>query len=161
MADVANMHRDMVVYVTRHSPQSLVAEVDIASCGRAYVTDAERGVMGYRPGAVKLVTNLCVFGLDPETRELVVVETFSDVSRDQIVEATGFPPRFAPDCGETPPVAPETLEILRERIDPLGLRRLEFVGWRERGALLDEIIAGDRELVAFLADRAGGKRRAG
>jgi glutaconate CoA-transferase, subunit A len=161
MADVANMHRDMVVYVTRHSPQSLVAEVDIASCGRAYVTDAERAAMGYRPGVVRLVTNLCVFALDPETRELVVVETFPDVSRDQIVEATAFTPRFAPDCAETPPVAPEILEVLRERIDPLGLRRLEFVGSRERGALLDEIIAGDRELVAFLAERANGKRRAG
>ncbi len=49
----------------------------------------------------------------------------------------------------------ETLDILRERIDPLGLRRLEFVGSRQRGALLDEIVAADRDLVAVLAERSG------
>ncbi|MEQ8699244.1 MAG: CoA-transferase [Bauldia litoralis] len=153
MADVANMHRDYVIYVTGHRPLSLVDAVDIASCGRAYVTDAERAAQGYRPGAVKLITDLCVFALDSESRELVVVETFPGVTRERIVEATGFPVVFAPDCQEISPVPAETLEILRERIDPLGLRRLEFVGSRNRGGLLDEIVALDRDLVAFLAVR--------
>ena len=38
---------------------------------------------------------------------------------------------------------PEELRVLREEIDPLGIRRLEFVGAQERGALLDEILARD------------------
>ena len=37
------------------------------------------------------------------------------------------------------------------RIDPLGHRRLEFLGARERGALIAEILAADRALVERLA----------
>lgn len=150
MADVANMHRDYVLYVTRHSPLALVKEVDIASCGRAYVTDDERRARGYRPGRGRLITDLCVFGLDPGTRELVVIEVFPGVTRARITEATGFPVRFAADCVELPQPDREVLQVLRERIDPFGLRRLEFVGARDRGALLDEIIANDRTFVAGL-----------
>ena len=100
MADVANMHRNYIVYVTRHSPLSLVQHVDHASCGRAYVTDAERELHGYRPGTVKLITDLCVFVLDPESRELIVTELMPGITPDRIREATGFPVRFAADCPE-------------------------------------------------------------
>ncbi|MCB1495090.1 MAG: CoA-transferase [Bauldia sp.] len=161
MADVANMHGNYVIYVTRHAPLSLVAAVDIASCGRAYLTPEEREARGYRPGAVKLITDLCVFELDEVSRELVVTEMFPGVTRDQVAGATGFPAVFAADCCEVPPPGPEILEVLRERIDPLGLRRLEFVGSRQRGGLLDEVIALDRELVAFLADGVETERKAG
>lgn len=154
MADVANMHKNYMVYVTRHSPLSLVETVDIVSCGRGYVTDDERRAQGYRPGAVKLITNLCVFELDPETRELLVAEIRPGVSPAEIVEATGFAVRFADDCREMARVPPDILKVLRETIDPLGLRRLEFVGSRDRGALLDEIIGRDRDLIATLAANA-------
>jgi glutaconate CoA-transferase subunit A len=39
------------------------------------------------------------------------------------------------------------LAVLRDRIDPLGLRRLEFVSARERGELIAEILAADRAAV--------------
>ena len=154
MADVGNMHRDCILYVTRHSPLSLVASVAEASSARAYVTDDERRAHGYRPGAVKLITDLCVFAFLPGERHFTVVETMPGVTRERIVEATGFPVRFAADCREVPLPVAETLAILRERVDPLGLRRLEFVGSRDRGALLDEIIARDREVVAWLRGRS-------
>jgi len=150
MADVANMHRDYVLYVTRHTPLALVPEVEIASSGRAYVGDADRRAHGYRPGKVRLVTDLCVFALDPESGELIVVETFPGVTRAGIVEATGFPVRFAANCIELPAPNRDLLRVLRERIDSFGLRRLEFIGARERSALLDEIIAKDRAFVAAL-----------
>jgi glutaconate CoA-transferase, subunit A len=164
MADVANMHRDCVLYVTRHTPLALVPEVEIASSGRAYVGDAERRARGYRPGRVRLITDLCVFGLDPESRELVVIETFPGVTPARIAEATGFPVRFAAGCVELPDPDRDLLRVLRERIDPFGLRRLEFVGARDRGALLDEIIAKDRAFVAELCraeatTRQGGRDR--
>jgi len=152
MADVANMHQNYVIYVTRHSPLSLVAEVDSASCGRAYVTDEERKSRGYRPGKTKLITDLCVFALDPETREFVVTETMPGVTRARITEATGWPAKFSPDCAEIPAPDLDLLTVLREQIDPLGLRRLEFVASRERSALLDEIIEADRELVDKLLE---------
>ena len=147
MADVSNMHRDYAIYVTRHSPLALVERVDFASSGRGLLTDAERDAAGYRPGRAQIFTDLCVFRLDPQTRRLVVSELLPGVSRQRVAEATGFAVEFAPDCHELAPPAGDLLDILRRQIDPLGLRRLEFVGARERGGLIAEILAADRRLI--------------
>ena len=147
MADVANMHRDYLLYITRHSVQSVVDEVEIASSARGLLTRAERAPHGYRTGRALVITDLCVFELDPSTRELVVVETMPGVTRNQIRDATGFVVKFDAGCRETALPSAETLEILRDRIDPLGLRRLEFVSAKERAALIAEILAADRGAV--------------
>ena len=153
MADVANMHRDYVLYVTRHSPLSLVAEVDFASSGRGLIRLEERAAHGYRTGRAMLFTDLCVFRLDQTTKELVVVELMPGVTHERVSEATGFSVRFDQNCREVAAPDRETLDILRRRIDPLGLRRLEFVGSRDRGALIAEILAADRAIVEALANR--------
>jgi glutaconate CoA-transferase subunit A len=147
MADVANMHRDYLLYITRHSPQSIVDEVEIASSARGLLTEAEREPHGYRTGRALVVTDLCVFQLDSSRRKLVVVETMPGVTHDQIRNATGFAVKFDAGCRETALPSAETLAILRNRIDPLGLRRLEFVSAKERGALIAEILAADRAAV--------------
>jgi glutaconate CoA-transferase subunit A len=147
MADVANMHRDYLLYITRHSTLSIVDEVEIASSARGLLTEAERAPRGYRTGRALVITDLCVFQLDPSTRELVIVETLPGVTREQIRDATGFAVKFDPGCRETALPSAETLDILRNRIDPLGLRRLEFVSAKERGELIAEILAADRVAV--------------
>jgi len=81
------------------------------------------------------------------------------VTADQITAATGFIPRFAPDCPEIAPPDAATLALLRDRIDPLGLRRLEFVPARDRAALLSDIIARDRAGMATLVARADDRTR--
>lgn len=150
MADVANMHRDYALYVPRHSPLSLVETVDIASFARGLLTGADRAPHGYRTGDALVFTDLCVFRLDPASGELVVIETMPGVTRAQVAESTGFAVVFAPDCGVPPPPPPDVLDVLRHRIDPLGLRRLEFVGARERGALIADILRQDRDIIERL-----------
>lgn len=147
MADVANMHRDYLLYITRHSVQSVVDEVEIASSARGLLTKSEREPYGYRTGRALVITDLCVFELDPSTRGLVVIETMPGVTRDRIRDATGFAVSFSADCRETALPSAEMLAILRDRIDPLGLRRLEFVSAKERGALIAEILRADRAAV--------------
>ena len=156
MADVANMHRDYLLYITRHSVQSVVDEVEIASSARGLLIEAERAPHGYRTGRALVITDLCVFELDPSTRELVVLEIMPGVTRDQVRDATGFAVKFDADCRETALPSSETLAILRGQIDPLGLRRLEFVSARERGELIAEILAADRAAVErCIAAQAG------
>jgi glutaconate CoA-transferase subunit A len=143
MADVANMHAHSVLYITRHAPQSVVEQVAFASSARG-LTGAARTNAGYRPGRVLVLTNLCLFELDEGTGDLTVTERLPGVTQDEITTATGFAPRFAPDCAEMAAPDAATLTLLRDRIDPLGLRRLEFVPARDRAALLADIIARDR-----------------
>ncbi|RWM30847.1 CoA-transferase [Mesorhizobium sp.] len=150
MADVANMHRDYLLYVPRHSVQSLVDEVEIASSARGLLTPDEREPMGYRTGKALVLTDLCVFRLDQASRELTVIETMPGVTRQQIRDATGFAVTFDVGCREMPVPSDDTLAALRNRVDPLGLRRLEFVSAKERGALIAEILAADRAMVERL-----------
>ena len=152
MADVANMHRDYALYVTRHSPLAFVESVDVASSGRGLANPAARAKAGYRSGRALVFSDLCVFRLAPETGLLEVAELMPGVTRAAVEAATGFAATFAGDCGSVALPDAEALEWLRHSIDPLGLRRLEFVAARERGALLASIIAADRALI----DRLGG-----
>ena len=148
MSDVANMHKNYVVYVPRHSRMALVERVETVSSARGLISAEERQRAGYQPGDVWLVTNLCLFRYDEAHGQFVVAETMPGVSRETIVAETGFKVIFADDCREMDPPTSRELSVLRQQIDPLGIRRLEFVGARDRGALLDEILARDLEGTA-------------
>lgn len=150
MSDVANMHRHYLVYVPRHGKASLVESVEMVSSARGLITAADREAAGYRPGHIYLVTNLCVFRYDESEAQFAVIETLPGVARDTIIAETGFKVIFAADCAEMAAPTAEELRVLREEIDPLGIRRLEFVSARDRGALLNEILARDREGTAAI-----------
>jgi glutaconate CoA-transferase subunit A len=154
MADVANMHQHSLLYVTRHSPLALVESVDISSAGRGLLTDEERLAAGLRPGVVKVVTNLCIFELHHESRELQLVSLHPSVEIADVERETGFAVVRSPSLARTEPPSTAELELIASEIDPLGIRRLEFVPARERAALLEEIIAAEEHLVIELAGSA-------
>jgi len=151
MADVANMHQHFLLYVTRHSPLALVDRVDVASAGRALLTDEERADAGLRPGHVKVVTNLCVFELDHPSRELRLVSLHPGVELADVERETGFEVVASPDLERTVRPSSDELELLASEIDPLGIRHLEFVPARERGAFLADIVAAEERLVGELS----------
>jgi glutaconate CoA-transferase subunit A len=138
------MHRHFLLYVPRHSPLALVADVEVASASRALVTDIERIRAGYRPGVVKLVTNLGVFELDHESRQLELVGLHHGVSLEALQRETGFEVIVSDRCVSLAPPTDEELEVLRTEVDPLGLCRLEFVPAAQRAGLLAEVIASEQ-----------------
>jgi glutaconate CoA-transferase subunit A len=170
MADVANMHRHFLLYLTRQSPLSLVKRVDYISAARGLFTPAERLAAGYQPGEVKLVTNLGVFEMDPSARELVLVSIHPGHTVEEVQAATGFPLRRSPDLAQTPRPTREELSLIRREVDPLGMRRLEFVAGKERGPLLAALIGGEEAAIADMiagrgpqvtGDMNGGRNAAG
>ena len=154
MADVANMHQHFLLYVTRHSPLALVESVDVSSAGRGLLTDEERRAAGLRPGVVKVVTNLCIFELDHVSRELQLVSLHPGVEIADVERETGFAFVRSPSLSRTEPPSAAELELIASEIDPLGIRHLEFVPARERGAFLEEIITAEERLVIELAGSA-------
>ncbi len=150
MADVADLHQNFVLYLTRHSPLTLVESVERASAARSLHDGSARRAAGLRPGRVQLVTNLGVFGYDQGLGELVLESLHPGVGLDELRAATGFDPAVSPSLRTTPAPDPEVLRVLREEVDPLGIRRLEMAPARERGDLLAQCIAAE----AALADRA-------
>jgi len=66
------------------------------------------------------------------------------VAISHIQAKTGFPLLIAPEVTETPPPTFEELQLLREEIDPLGIRRLELLSGAERRMLLHQIITQEK-----------------
>lgn len=65
-------------------------------------------------GPTKLITDLCVFEPDAETKEMTVVSIHPGVTREQIQENTGWPVRYAKDVAETPAPTADELGVLRD-----------------------------------------------
>lgn len=151
MADVANLHQNFLMYIPRHSPLTFVEEVQIASAARGLITDDERQAVGLQAGYTRIVTNLCIFELNKETGLLEVVSIHPGISEDELVKSTGFEIIKAKDFHITAPPTPEELQLIRSEIDPLGIRRLEFIASSERTQLIDEILTYEetalRELI--------------
>jgi glutaconate CoA-transferase subunit A len=59
---------------------------------------------------------------------------------EKIRAKTGFPLDIAPELHETEPPTVEEVRLLREVIDPLGIRRLETLGGAARKRALREIL---------------------
>jgi glutaconate CoA-transferase subunit A len=147
MADVADLHRDFILYLTRQSPLSFVDSVDRVSASRSLHLSDERLRAGLVPGETALITNLGVFHFDVDEREFVLVSVHPGVTMEQIADATGFELTISPGLSVTESPPSDVLRILREEVDPLGIRRLEFVAAQDRQLLLDECIAAERELI--------------
>ncbi len=147
MADVADLHQNFVLYLTRQSPLSLVDAVERVSAMRGLGDAAARTAAGLRPGSVRLVTNLAEYLFDPALGELVLVSLHPGVSQDDVAAASGFVPARAEPVPvtATPPAA--VLELLRREVDPLGIRRLEFVPAKQRRQSLDACIAAEHAVI--------------
>ncbi|HEX4657556.1 MAG TPA: CoA-transferase [Streptosporangiaceae bacterium] len=147
MADVADLHQNFILYLTRHSALALVDSVERVSAARSLFDPAARLRAGLRPGVVRLITNLGVFAYSDMRGELVLQSLHPGVSLAELRESTGFEPAVAEDLTITARPSPVMLRVLREQIDPLGIRRLEFAPAKERSELLAACIAAEQDLI--------------
>jgi len=65
-------------------------------------------------GPTRLVTDLCVFEPDPDTKEMIVTSIHPGVTRAQIEANTGWRVRYANAVAETPVPRADELAALRE-----------------------------------------------
>lgn len=147
MADVANLHANFVLYLARHSRRTLVDTVELVSARREFNDGAVRERLGLQPGVVRLITNLAVFELAPEHERLTLTQLHPGVTLEAVREQTGFDLTVADELQETEPPTASELSVLRQEIDPLGIRRLDFVPAAERGTLIRELLAAERNAL--------------
>jgi glutaconate CoA-transferase subunit A len=136
MADVANLHAEFLLYLPRQSARNMVERVSVRSAAR---------VVG---GVTAVLTDLGRFALDHDAGELVLTHVHPGVELDELRARTGWALRVAPDLRETEPPTAAELTALRERVDPLGVRRLDFAAAADRGPLIDELLDREERIVA-------------
>jgi acyl CoA:acetate/3-ketoacid CoA transferase beta subunit len=151
--DVTTFIDDIHLYVPRHSRLTFVAKLDFVSG------------LGHHParrlgsGPRYLVTDLGQFDFKGGTASqprLRLISCHPGVDVEKIQAHTGFPLDIAPEVEQTPLPAPAELRLLREEIDPLGIRKLEALSGSARRQLLHEIIA--REIHSGSIERESSQR---
>ncbi|MGD9124607.1 MAG: CoA-transferase [Desulfarculaceae bacterium] len=141
--DASNFNEHLSLYVPRHSPRVLVKTIDFRT-GLGYGGDSQdrRAWPVVEAGPNLILTDLCVFDFHQGNARLASLHPGVDL--EQVESLTGFEFSVASPLPRTEAPTPEELALIREEVDPLGIRRLEFMGARERSAALREILAQER-----------------
>ncbi len=106
-------------WVPKHAPRVLVDAVDFVS-GVGY----DRAV-GRFHDVFRVVTNLAVLDFDTPDRAMRVASVHPGVTVEQVQAETGFPLVVPADLPVTREPTDEELKLLREVIDPNGVREKE------------------------------------
>ncbi|GHE22222.1 CoA-transferase subunit beta [Halomonas urumqiensis] len=107
------------VFITlKHSKRAFVKDVDfVTTLGFGRDGKGRDGVPNIGRGPTRVITDLCVMKPDPQSKELVVASLHPGVTRNDVIEATGWDVRFADSLDSTPEPSAHELEILRELKD--------------------------------------------
>jgi acyl CoA:acetate/3-ketoacid CoA transferase beta subunit len=130
--DVSVFMLNTYLYVPRHSRVTFVEQVDFVS-GLGHVSHRTRA-----GGPRYLVTDLGQF--DFEGGRMRSISLHPGVTPDRVQAKTGFALEMAPNIRETVPPDAGEIELLRNVIDPLGIRRLEFLSGPKRRQMLRAIL---------------------
>lgn len=123
------------LYVPRHSKVTFVPRLDFVS-GLGHDPRRRAG-----SGPVYLVSDLGQF--DFVHGELRLTHLHPGVTIERVQSKTSFPLALADHLEVSKPPSEHELAVLRQEVDPLGLRRLELLGGSERRAVLREIILAE------------------
>lgn len=138
--DVTTFIDDIFLYVPRHSRVTFVSKLDyISGLGHH---PARR----YGSGPRYLVSDLGQFdfgGGTPEQPRMRLTSYHPGVDVAYIQAHTGFPLDVDEKVHQTPLPTLDELRLLRQEIDPLGIRKLEALSGAERRQLLHQIIASE------------------
>jgi glutaconate CoA-transferase, subunit A len=151
MADVANLHKNFVLYLTRHSPERFAASVKFCTAARGLAGDDERRRAGLQPGHVRLLTNLGIFELDQDEGRFRLMSIHPGVSVEHIREQTGGELLVQEPLPVTPMPTAEYLLLIRQEIDPFGLRRLEFTSGQTRKEILTSILDAEESTIRLVS----------
>jgi acyl CoA:acetate/3-ketoacid CoA transferase beta subunit len=130
--DVTVNYSHIDLYVPRHSRVIFVEKLDFVS-GMGHVQHRKRG-----HGPNYLVSDLGQF--DWANGQMRLTSRHPGVRVEQIQKKTGFQLEITPDVPETPAPSQEEIHLLRNVIDPLGVRKLEMLGGSARKDLLRQIL---------------------
>jgi len=130
--DVTTFIHKIYLYVPHHSKVTFVSQLDVRS-GLGHAMERRLG-----SGPIYLISDLGQF--DFLNGRLRLTSLHPGINESHVQARTGFDLEIAPDIHETPHPTSKELHLLREVIDPLGIRRLELISGNARRALISEIL---------------------
>ena len=144
--DVTTFIDNIYLYVPRHSRVTFVPRLDFLS-GLGHHPARTHGA-----GPRYLVSDLGQFDFAPlgnahdhPVKCMRLISCHRGVSIERIKNKTGFELEILREVGETEAPSEEELRLLREVIDPLGIRKLELMSGAERRVGLRRIFSQEMD----------------
>lgn len=104
------------VYITMtHNKRAFVEQLDfVTSLGYGRGGEDRARLGASTKGPARILTDLCVFEPDPQTKEMTVTAMHPGVTREQIQQNTAWPVLFAPQVAISPAPTSVELSVLRD-----------------------------------------------
>ena len=136
--------RGSFLYTPRHDTRTFVPTEKIDFISGVGFPDGKNSICG-GSGPQCVITNLAYLDFDEKSKKMRLSSLHPGIDVDSVKKSTGFELEIRKDLKETKPPTVKELNLLREKVDPLSIRKLEVLSGKEREELLDEII--QKELI--------------
>lgn len=106
--------------ITPQDPRRFTEKIDFITSPGYLTGPGAREAAGLPPGCgpYKVITNLCVIGFDDQTKRMKVESMHPGITREAIIENTGFELLWAEDLALSEAPTNDELKCLREEVDP-------------------------------------------
>lgn len=138
--DVTVFEEDVLLYIPRHGRHTFVEKLDFCS-GLGHSSQRR-----YGRGPQYLITDLGEFDFGGENGRMRLRARHPGVKLRRIQAKTGFALEIPATLPETTPPTAAELKLLRELIDPLGVRTLETLRGAQRRVKCELILKAERAL---------------
>jgi glutaconate CoA-transferase subunit B len=127
LADMGSIGKKLYYWNPNHSTRSMVEKVDFISAAGYLDGGDARERLGLEGGPQLVVSNLAVMDFHPDSRRMRLKSVHPGISVEQVQSATGF--QLLLPQGPVPETRAPTaaqVRLIRESIDPDGMRKREF-----------------------------------
>ncbi len=131
--------RGSFLYTPRHDKRTFVPTEDLYFISGVGFPDGRPSICGGL-GPQCVITNLGYLDFEEKSKCMRISTVHPGIDIKTVKDSTGFDLIIPEKLKETKPPTMKELKLLREKVDPLRIRKLEVLSGREREELLDEII---------------------
>ncbi len=131
--------RGSFLYIPRHDTRTFVPTDKLFFISGVGFPDGKPSICG-GSGPKCVITNLAYLDFDDDTKRMKLGAIHPGFDLETVKESTGFELIIPDKLKETVPPTLKEIKLLRKKVDPLNIRKLEVLSGPEREELLDEII---------------------
>jgi len=137
--------RGSFLYTPRHDTRTFVPIEKLYFISGVGFPNGKPSICG-GVGPQCIITNLAYLDFDEKSKRMKVASIHPGINIETVKNSTGFDLIIPDKIKETKPPTAKEIKLLREKVDPLGIRKLEILSGKEREELLDEIIEKELEM---------------
>ncbi len=131
--------RGSFLYTPRHDTRTFVPTEKLDFISGVGFPEGKPSTCG-GSGPQCVITNLAYLDFDDDTKSMRLGSLHPGVNLETLKDSTGFELIIPDKLKETGPPTVSEITLLREKVDPLNIRKLEVLSGKEREDLLNKVI---------------------